>query len=231
MDLLAGRFGSYIGYIIDLVVENRLVGAAVYFLLSRVVMDPLHRAVAYAVSQRAPYQVLDIGTGDGRFPLLLISHASNARIVALDSNPSMVHFASRRIGGERRISVDLVLASVKQLHFPDDFFDQILIVASFHHLIRHRLARVALNEIFRVLALTGEAWIVEFDNESSRQETAAYASLCRGWRKHLAYFAIRLHGLGSGDVRQILGTAKSIGLKTDFLRIQHATVCVRMKKL
>jgi ubiquinone/menaquinone biosynthesis C-methylase UbiE len=98
-------------------------------------------------------RILDLGCGHGRGLTELAARASMGQVVGADPSELMVEIAARRnrslIGAAR---VDVVLATVESLPFPDGFFDKVLCV---HVLYFWEDLDVSLREIARVLGPGG----------------------------------------------------------------------------
>jgi ubiquinone/menaquinone biosynthesis C-methylase UbiE len=97
--------------------------------------------------------VLDVGCGHGRSLAELAARARSGRVIGADPSELMVQIAARR---NRQLieaaRVDVVLASVESLPFPDGSFDKVLCV---HVLYFWKDIDVALREIARVLKPDG----------------------------------------------------------------------------
>jgi ubiquinone/menaquinone biosynthesis C-methylase UbiE len=94
-------------------------------------------------------RVLDVGCGHGRSLTELAARACEGRVVGVDPSELMVEIARQRsrplIEADR---VNVVLATVESLPFPDDFFDKVLCV---HVLYFWKDLDAPLREIARVL--------------------------------------------------------------------------------
>jgi ubiquinone/menaquinone biosynthesis C-methylase UbiE len=90
-----------------------------------------HRILAREVRRLngGPGRVLDIGTGGGDVPAVLLRSGSASLAVGLDTNPAILDQA-------RNLSprVPLVRADAFQLPFPDQSFDTVVCHLFFHHL-------------------------------------------------------------------------------------------------
>lgn len=94
---------------------------------------------------------LDVGCGPGA----AVEHAAGtgARVAGIDPSPAMVKRASKRVP-----SADVRVGSAEQIPFPDDSFDVVVNVSSFHHWADRE---AGLREVFRVLAPGGSLHIAE----------------------------------------------------------------------
>ena len=98
-------------------------------------------------------RVLEVGGGSGAMAAELLSRFPNLSITVADVDPAMLTSAQRRLErfGER---VDLQLADVTALSFPDGAFDQTYCWLMLHHTLRWE---AALRELARVVRPGGVA--------------------------------------------------------------------------
>jgi ubiquinone/menaquinone biosynthesis C-methylase UbiE len=103
--------------------------------------------------------ILEVGCGSGVSTRLLAERLQPRRLVAIDTDPSMIELARRRV---RRpppgSAVDLTLADATRMPFPDGEFDAVFEVGVIHHVPQWR---AALREIGRVLRPGGVFFFVE----------------------------------------------------------------------
>ncbi len=79
-------------------------------------------------------RMLDIGTGPGHIPLLVLERIADARIVAVDLAEHMLRHAERhRAGSPHRDRVEFRRADAKRLDFPDAGFDAVFSNTILHH--------------------------------------------------------------------------------------------------
>lgn len=78
-------------------------------------------------------------------------------LYGVDFSPQMLKFA-RKYSRKFSFAVNLALADVRQLPYPDETFDWAISVATYHHL-KGGEQQAALNELRRVLKPGGEAFI------------------------------------------------------------------------
>ena len=94
-------------------------------------------------------QILDLGCGHGRSLTELAARAATGRVVGVDPSELMVEIAAQRnralIEATR---VEVILATVESLPFPDDAFDKVICV---HVLYFWKDLDISLREIARVL--------------------------------------------------------------------------------
>ena len=86
--------------------------------------------------------VLDIGCGSGRN--IKAYNTEKIKIIGLDNSEEFIKICQNE-------DLDVVLSDMTTLPFPDNYFDNILSIASFHHLVSNIDRLNALNEISRVL--------------------------------------------------------------------------------
>ncbi len=79
-------------------------------------------------------------------------------LYGVDFSSEMLKFA-RKYSQKFRFMVNLSLADVGHLPFPDETFDWAISVATYHHISGEEPKRAALNELRRVLKPGGEAFI------------------------------------------------------------------------
>jgi len=75
-------------------------------------------------------QALDIGSGTGAFARLLAEHADH--VLGLDLSPQMIQLARER--SQQYPNIDFQMADVTAWTFPQEHFDCIASIATFHHL-------------------------------------------------------------------------------------------------
>ena len=79
----------------------------------------------------------------------------------------MLRFA-RKYSQKFNFAVDLSLADVSSLPYPDETFDWAISVATYHHIKGEEKKRAALNELRRVLKPGGEAFITVWNHWQPR---------------------------------------------------------------
>ncbi len=93
-------------------------------------------------------RILDLGCGNGR--LLQIFPQINFDYFGLDSSEKMLEIAKGKYNNNPRVK--FLLADFSQpLKFPDNYFDVVFAIASFHHLPSRELRLRLLKEIWRVV--------------------------------------------------------------------------------
>ena len=86
--------------------------------------------------------VLDIGCGSGRN--IKAYNTDKIKVIGLDNSEEFIKICQNE-------DLHVVLSDMTTLPFPDNYFDNILSIASFHHLVSNIDRLNALNEISRVL--------------------------------------------------------------------------------
>ncbi len=145
------------------------------------VMDTAEEAAAYdemdhsAVNQAfvdrllalgARGRLLDLGTGPGDIPLLIVERVADCTVVGVDLSPGMLELAQKRRAGARQAErIKFRLADAKDLDFEDASFD-----AVFSNTVLHHLAdpRPFLREARRVLRPRGTLLIRDLYRPSNR---------------------------------------------------------------
>ncbi len=79
----------------------------------------------------------------------------------------MLRFA-RKYSRKFNFAANLVVADVSHLPFPDEVFDWVISVATYHHIKGKRERQAALNELRRVLKPGGEAFITVWNRWQPR---------------------------------------------------------------
>ncbi len=123
----------------------------VYSLFSR--SYKRHAPVVDLLAPQPGERLLDIGCGLGQ--VLELSAARGAEVFGIDSSPSMVERARRKVP-----HATIEVGPAEEIPFPDDSFDIVTAVATFHHWADRD---AGLAEAVRVLAPGGRLLIVEKD--------------------------------------------------------------------
>ena len=98
-------------------------------------------------------KILDIGTGPGVIPMVIINNFHQAEAIGLDlSDPllELARFNAKESGLSNRLTFEK--GDAQDLHFEDDFFDVVISLNTLH-LVENPIAM--LNEVERVLKPTG----------------------------------------------------------------------------
>jgi ubiquinone/menaquinone biosynthesis C-methylase UbiE len=134
-----------------------LLGRLIAFIMARETWGQNLRAIDALAIGRSDH-ILDIGCGHGRSLTELAARAVTGRIVGVDPSELMVEIAAQRnralIEATR---VEVVLATVESLPFPNDNFDKVLCV---HVLYFWKDLDASVREIARVLKSGGRVGLV-----------------------------------------------------------------------
>jgi ubiquinone/menaquinone biosynthesis C-methylase UbiE len=133
-----------------------------YDLLSGVLARPLYRRVVADVSDvglPAGSLVLDVGTGPGRVPRLIAGAYPTVEVEGVDLSPEMIARATSTANRTRTSNLSFRVGDVAALPFADNSVDLVVSTLSLHHWDD---PAAGLNEIVRVLAPGGQAWIYDF---------------------------------------------------------------------
>lgn len=103
----------------------------------------------------SPLRVLDVACGTGALLLPLLAKYPHTSLIGIDLTPEMLEVAHRKLP-ER---VSLVCAKAERLPFPDQYFDLVVSVNSFHYF---RDPRGVLSEFHRVLTPLGMLVITDW---------------------------------------------------------------------
>jgi ubiquinone/menaquinone biosynthesis C-methylase UbiE len=116
--------------------------------------DQVNRAfVDRLISLGARGRILDIGTGPGHIPLLLVAALADCTVLAVDLAPAMLAIAARHLAGSPQADrVELRIADAKSLDLDDGSFDVVFSNTILHHL---EDPRPFLREAGRVLRPDG----------------------------------------------------------------------------
>ena len=105
-------------------------------------------------------RILDAGCGSGSMARLLARHAPKCRVIGADLRVDYIAFAGARARAEALASVTFQAADVRQLPWPDGYFD---LVWSKYLLQWLDQPQVAVNELCRVLKPGGILVCCNFD--------------------------------------------------------------------
>jgi ubiquinone/menaquinone biosynthesis C-methylase UbiE len=151
-----GYFSRHSAELYDLGVELLFVGMA----------DVMRRQVLAEVLRRKPrgeLQLLDVGTGTGRFLQQAAPSLPGSELHAVDLSPWYVGYARDMLSRRKRARgqaepaeppVSIEVANAEALPFPSESFDVVTSIFMLHELPRH-VRRAVLGEMRRVLAPGG----------------------------------------------------------------------------
>lgn len=144
--------------------------------------------------------VLDVGCGTGSLTLAAKAAAgAQGRVCGIDPSPEMIEFATRK-AARAAAQIDLRLAVVEDLPFPDASFDVVLSSLMLHHLPED-VKRKGFAEIARVLRPGGRFFAVDLAG-GSHPGSAAHLGAFLGRRRQrgLQPAAKLLEAAGFGEV-------------------------------
>lgn len=101
------------------------------------------RDVAQRLKNHDYEKLLDVGCGTG-FLIELLQKQKEAEYYGLDLSPEMIKIAKAKFDD----SIHLVVGTADKLPYPDNFFDVVCCIQSFHH---YPYPRKAMDEVYRVL--------------------------------------------------------------------------------
>ncbi|MGL5368345.1 MAG: methyltransferase domain-containing protein [Cetobacterium somerae] len=107
-------------------------------------------------------RVLDLGCGTGLLSLSLADKAKD--IVALDISNGMINSLKAKIKKREIKNINAIKGDIHNTEFPDNFFDTIVCVLSFHHF--HDISRV-MQILKRILKPFGEIIVVDIYSSSN----------------------------------------------------------------
>ena len=107
--------------------------------------------------------IMDVGCGTGELALLLARRSGDqGSVTAIDAASAMVKLTGKK-AQTNGLNIQVRVAAVEKLPFPDDYFDRVYAVLTFHHLPKD-VKRLALAEIYRVLKSNGEFHYADWGN-------------------------------------------------------------------
>jgi demethylmenaquinone methyltransferase/2-methoxy-6-polyprenyl-1,4-benzoquinol methylase len=139
----------------------------------RLIPSPRGELLAEITGLPISGRLLDAAGGTGRIAEGLVDYAD--RVVVADSSLRMLHQARSKKG------LDLVGSETEYLPFPDECFERVVIVDSFHHLADQTRS---LAELWRVLSPGGRLVIEEPDIRRVAVKLVALAEKLTLFRNH-----------------------------------------------
>ena len=105
--------------------------------------------------------ILDIGCGNGKY----LNYRNDLFMKGIDISANLVKICNNK-------GFDVIKASMTNIPFPDNSFDGIICIASYHHLDNDLDRKKTLNEIYRILKDDGrvliEVWSKEQPDKSNK---------------------------------------------------------------
>ena len=99
-------------------------------------------------------KILDIGCGNGKY----MNYRIDLLMKGIDISANLVDICTNK-------GFDVIKGSMTDMPFPDNSFDGIICVASYHHLDNDEDRKKTLDEIYRVLRKDGTAFIEVWGKE------------------------------------------------------------------
>lgn len=109
-------------------------------------------------------RLLDIGCGNGRH--ILEGIKNGLKVVGIDASRELLKISKKKFGKEIKKDVDLIRSGVKDLPFKKNSFDNVIYIATIHHLKDGRVG--SLKEAKRVLRPEGRILISSWARELDR---------------------------------------------------------------
>lgn len=129
----------------------------------------LHERLVDLAGLAADERVLDVGCGTGSLALLAKARVGAGGVVhGIDASKEMLERASRK-ARRRRVQLDLQIASVEALPFPDRSVDVVFSTLMLHHLARP-VRRKCVGEMARVLRIGGRVLVADFQTPARERE-------------------------------------------------------------
>jgi len=169
------------GHVKNITMANRLLGG------TDAVMKPLTRLIGRKPA-REPVRILDLGTGAADIPITIDQwarrHGIAVRILALDSDPTVVDIARRNTREFPDISIDLI--DIRTLPYRNRSFEYVICSQVIHHLdtpdvigVLRSMCRLAtqgivVSDLHRRPFCIGAAWVGSrlVSNRLSRKDAA-----------------------------------------------------------
>lgn len=105
-------------------------------------------------------RVIDIGCGTGKVPILAAKQVKpDGKVFAVDASEKMIEL-SRRRASKSDVHLELHLAAMEDLPFPDNYFDVVLSCQALHHVPREAKF-TALDEMRRILRPGGRLLLLD----------------------------------------------------------------------
>jgi len=174
------------------------------------------RSMAFVLFKALPLpgQILEVGTGKGRFLTALLSHVS--RVTTIDIDPDEQRCARLNVAYEKPPGqARFMIANAENLLWPDRSFDSVVSVNALHHMknIPH-----VIGEVLRVARPAGKIVLADFNtrgfaimNKIHREEGRIHECISYRFKDLIERFAA--HGwtavLRSNDCQAVLIAVKA----------------------
>ena len=127
---------------------------------TRMVIDSYYSHVADEIVAHLPgEEILDIGTGPGYLPIEIAKRSANVRITGIDLSRKLLDMArsnAAKAGLSDRLTFQL--GDAGRIEFKDASYDMVISTGMLHSL---KDPVKVIQEIYRVLKASGEAWIFD----------------------------------------------------------------------
>ncbi len=110
--------------------------------------------------ERCEGSLLDLGCGNGRH--IIEAKKRELDIYGIDASSNLLQICKNKFSG----NIDFIRADVKILPFEDEMFDNIIYIATIHHLKEGRVD--SLKEAKRVLKIDGKLMVSSWAREQER---------------------------------------------------------------
>ena len=143
-------------------------------------------------------KLLEIGCGNGKNML----YRSDIVAVGIDISEEQISICKSK-------NLDVEKANMTMLPFNDNSFDNIICIATYHHLDNNDDRKKALQEMYRVLKPNGKVlltvWAMEQDEKSKRRftDSDSMVSWKLGNSIHYRYYHIYSEGMLEKEVKQL----------------------------
>ncbi len=113
-------------------------------------------------------RILDVGTGPGYVPIEIAKRNENIYVDGIDLTKKFIEIAGRN-AGEAGLSERLhfEVGDATGMRFEDGSYDMVISTFAMHHW-RHPAG--VIDEMCRVLRPGGEAWVLDFNKECSKED-------------------------------------------------------------
>lgn len=118
---------------------------------------------------KAGWNVLDWGCGNGRLLLMLKNHSIN--YFGLDQSDELVKIAKEKYRKEIKDGwVNFFCTALRDKNFPNDYFDLVFMIASFHHLPDEESRLELLKKVYKETKIGGRLIMTNWNLESAWAE-------------------------------------------------------------
>ncbi len=172
--------------------------------------------------------ILDLGTGTARIPVLLSKQLPEARIMATDASHWMLDIARYNLEVHQCTSqVQLHMADAKKLVFEKNYFDVVISNTLVHHLPEHD---ACFREIVRVLRPNGVLFIRDLIRPETLEEVESLVAQ-HGGESELDRQLLRQSLIASLTIDEIREIGAAVGIDPNCIRQtsnRHWTLAARL---